>query len=150
MIGIYRITNLKNSKNYIGQSTNIERRFKYHIYNLKRGSHIITELQNDWNKYGEDAFEFAVIQECARKDLGKLEQRKIRGLDSTDPKKGYNTSKGQYVAADPDRGKEIKYQIKYLKRDTEPEDHPICKACKNDCKQYITAEILYCPRMKGR
>lgn len=148
MIGIYRITNLKNSKNYIGQSTDIERRFKYHKYHLTRGDHDITDLQKDWNKYGESAFEFVIIQECDRGELGKFEQRKIRELDTTNPDKGYNTIKGQYVAANPDRGKNIKHQQKYLKRDPEPEDHPMCKKCKNNCKQYITAHIVSCPKMR--
>ena len=30
MIGIYKITNTKNEKSYIGQSTNIEERWKQH------------------------------------------------------------------------------------------------------------------------
>lgn len=150
MIGIYRITNLKNSKSYIGQSINIEKRFKSHKYNLIRGKHRILTLQKDWDKYGEDAFEFEVVQQCERKDLSKLEQRKIRELDTTNPEKGYNTLRSQYVAENPNRGKNVKHQIKYLNKDSEPEDHPICKGCENSCKQYITAEILFCPKMKRR
>ena len=36
MIGIYKITNTKNEKVYIGQSTNIEERWKQHKYSLTK------------------------------------------------------------------------------------------------------------------
>lgn len=52
MIGIYKITNLINSKVYIGQSNDIERRFKQHksINEQKRHSHL--PLYQAFNKYG--------------------------------------------------------------------------------------------------
>lgn len=152
MMGIYRIFNTKNAKSYIGQSTNIDARFKSHKYELHRGRHRIMDLQNDWDEYGEEVFIFEVLEECERKDLSKLEQRYIRKLNTTNPESGYNTLKSQYVAANPNREllKVRTHKSHFSKKDYEPPENPICTDCVHNCKQYITAEILFCPKMKGK
>lgn len=61
MIGIYKIENKVNGKVYIGKSIDIERRWGEHITSLRNNSHYNWKLQNDWNKYGEDCFEFSVV-----------------------------------------------------------------------------------------
>jgi group I intron endonuclease len=60
--GIYQIKNLKNNKIYIGSSKNIKERFLQHKYNLKNNKHCNPILQNSWNKYGEENFEFIIIE----------------------------------------------------------------------------------------
>ena len=55
-IGIYKIECLINHKVYIGQSTNIELRWKHHIYQLKKNNHENKYLQAAWNKYGSSNF----------------------------------------------------------------------------------------------
>lgn len=70
MVGIYKITNPKN-KIYIGQSTNIEKRFKDDYRNLKcKGQ---TKLYNSLKKYGYDNHIFEIIQECGINELDNLE-----------------------------------------------------------------------------
>ena len=61
MRGIYKITNKINGKIYIGESLNIERRWKEHLLDLSFKTHKNYKLQNDYNKYGYEAFEFEVI-----------------------------------------------------------------------------------------
>jgi len=64
MSGIYTITNCSNSKVYVGSSNNIDRRWKQHIYALKKNTHYNHHLQCSWNKYGSEAFKFEIVEEC--------------------------------------------------------------------------------------
>lgn len=61
MRGIYKITNKINNKVYIGESEDILRRWKEHKEDLNNNSHHSYKLQNDWNEYGSDNFEFKII-----------------------------------------------------------------------------------------
>jgi len=60
--GIYVIRNLINDKIYIGSSVNIKKRFCQHRNSLKKNKHHNKYLQRSWNKYGEENFEFVVIE----------------------------------------------------------------------------------------
>jgi group I intron endonuclease len=62
--GIYEIRNMHNGHIYIGSAVNVERRWGDHKKCLNRGTHHSGHLQNAWNKYGADAFEFTVIELC--------------------------------------------------------------------------------------
>lgn len=62
MAVIYRITNMMNDKYYIGSSQSFERRVWQHKNELKKGVHKNPKLQAAWNKYGEDAFVFEIIE----------------------------------------------------------------------------------------
>ena len=61
--GIYIITNKVNGKIYIGESLDIYRRWhKEHIPQLRKGCHYNTSLQEDFNKYGEENFDFDILE----------------------------------------------------------------------------------------
>lgn len=62
MIGIYAITNTITGCRYIGQSHDIESRWRSHLSHLKNNSHDNTHLQNSFNKCGEFAFKFEVLE----------------------------------------------------------------------------------------
>ena len=70
MVGIYKITNPK-GKIYIGQSIDIERRFKEYKRISKRsaGRKIIRSLE----KYGVENHIFEIIEECLRESLHERE-----------------------------------------------------------------------------
>lgn len=72
--GVYVIKNTENGKFYIGSSAHVERRWRGHRSYLRRNVHDNDYLQNAWNKYGEDVFEFDIIVECGRDDLLWIEQ----------------------------------------------------------------------------
>jgi group I intron endonuclease len=57
---IYKITNLENSKYYVGSSSNVKVRFRDHQRKLNTGKHANIYLQRAWDKYGKDAFVFKV------------------------------------------------------------------------------------------
>lgn len=61
MRGIYKITNIKNNKVYIGESLNIVKRWSEHINQLRSNTHYNHKLQCDFNKYGVDSFKFEVL-----------------------------------------------------------------------------------------
>lgn len=90
---IYKITNKITGKMYIGQTNNYKRRIQQHL-NRAKNKH--TELYNDIRKYGNDAFEFSIIDETnSDEELNKLEQYYIN-LYHTDVD-GYNIKSGGNV-----------------------------------------------------
>lgn len=67
IVGIYKITCNKNGKCYVGQSTDIKRRFNQH----KRKPP--ARMQGDFDLYGVDEFIFEILEECAPEELNKKE-----------------------------------------------------------------------------
>lgn len=70
MIGIYRITN-PNGRIYIGQSINIERRFKEYKYLHCKES---VKLYNSLKKHGVDNHSFEILQLCSVEELNNRER----------------------------------------------------------------------------
>lgn len=68
MKGIYQITNLRSGKMYVGQSIDIEKRFKDHIYELEHNIHSNRYLQSSWNKYGKSNFVFSMLEKVQEED----------------------------------------------------------------------------------
>jgi len=60
--GIYVITNMVNGKRYVGQAGSFRDRWLHHKSSLRRGVHCNRHLQSAWNKHGESAFSFGVIE----------------------------------------------------------------------------------------
>lgn len=73
MVGIYLIKNTINNKVYVGQATDIERRWTEHKrkYSLEKNKNII--LYKAFKKYGLDNFTFEVIEECKKEELDERE-----------------------------------------------------------------------------
>ena len=89
--GIYKITNKINNKIYIGKSTDIEKRWKYHIshYNYEREYN--KPLYKAFRKYGVENFSFEIIEECLL-DIDEKEKYWINFYNSY--KNGYNATIG--------------------------------------------------------
>ena len=60
--GIYKITNIENKKVYIGKSTNIEQRWKYHKQHYLSTIESNKPLYKAFRKYGIDNFTFEIIE----------------------------------------------------------------------------------------
>lgn len=101
--GIYAIINKETNQIYIGQSIDIERRFKEHIHQKDLSSYIDRSI----GKYGKDAFEFKVLCKCDESELD-LEERKFIALYNT-YHKGYNLTRGGEIspAKHPEIAKKI-------------------------------------------
>ena len=95
--GIYCIENISSNKKYIGQSIDIEDRWRKHISELNHNNHYNIYLQNAWNKYGEKDFKFYVLECCEISELDKKEIYYINLYNTIDRNYGYNLkSGGQY------------------------------------------------------
>lgn len=60
---VYRIYNKISNKSYIGSTVNWQKRKTSHINQLRKSKHYNRHLQSAWNKYGEQVFEFAILEE---------------------------------------------------------------------------------------
>lgn len=75
--GIYEIVNLVNGKRYVGSALNLRQRWQGHRSRLRQQKHHSAHLQAAWNKYGEDSFDFRVLERCGRDELLDREQHHI-------------------------------------------------------------------------
>lgn len=87
---IYFIENTVNGKIYIGSAVDLARRWAMHRHQLKNNKHHSILLQRAWNKYGEEAFDFGVLELTDRDSLIEREQHFIDLVQSYLPVAGYN------------------------------------------------------------
>jgi len=105
MIGIYKFTNKKNGKVYIGKSIHIERRYKEHFRDAnKHGDDGSSYFYNALRKYGEEGFNFEALLDLSylegkpddiiKKELDYWEVFYIKQYNANNPQFGYNISPG--------------------------------------------------------
>lgn len=90
--GIYKITNEKTGKFYIGSAKDIEWRWFEHKRDLRLKSHCNPKLQHSWDFYGGDKFTFTILEEV-EPEKDKLLIREQYYLDTFKPymrEIGYN------------------------------------------------------------
>ena len=108
---IYKITNLVNGKEYIGQtSLSIQERFKQHIHDANKGYYNHRPLYNAFNKYGIENFIVEELEECNTEEVNQKEIEYINKFDTYS--NGYNATLGGEgtIIIDYDKVLE-KYQI---------------------------------------
>jgi group I intron endonuclease len=89
--GIYLIINLLDGKLYVGSAANILSRIGWHKRYLMLGKHHSILLQRAYDKYGPNAFQFAIVEQVKDlKELLNIEQLWLDASQSYDPKFGYN------------------------------------------------------------
>ena len=72
--GIYAITNMVNGHRYVGSAVDLAKRWSGHRVFLRKGKHCNRHLQSAWAKYGEPAFHFMLLEDCAPDELIAAEQ----------------------------------------------------------------------------
>ena len=91
--GIYKITNIKDNKCYIGQSVDIATRFKNHA---KCGLGIDTPANNKlyqaMEKEGLENFTWELLEKCPKEQLNEKEKYYIKAYQAVEY--GYNSSQG--------------------------------------------------------
>jgi group I intron endonuclease len=103
---IYMITNIVNSKIYIGKTKKrygnakfgIEKRFKAHISqalsDTDKNRDKCTRLARAIRKYGKESFNIKVLFDCDLSIVDDFEIMAIESFDSANPDKGYNIALG--------------------------------------------------------
>lgn len=83
---VYEIVNIRTGKKYFGSTVNYERRAFRHKNELRNGTHPNRYLQLDFDKYGESAFRFNILEK------GKPSKIKYIGQDyiNKNPFNNYN------------------------------------------------------------
>ena len=59
-MGIYRIRNLVNGKIFLGSGLNLNGKSNSFKFQLKSGLHVNSDLQKDYNEFGDDNFIFEI------------------------------------------------------------------------------------------
>jgi hypothetical protein len=90
--GIYQIRCIATDKIYIGSSVNLRTRWGEHCRLLRQGIHHNKHLQAAWDKYGEDAFDFTILEYVAEDELLEVEQAWIDRTECTVRNVGFNIS----------------------------------------------------------
>lgn len=116
--GVYVIKCTITHKIYIGSSVDIRSRWNNHIHELRQGVHANYYLQAEWNTYGEDSFEFSILDTCGDlKKLQSLEQHYLDLFRSYNRNIGYNIAQKAFL---PPMTKESrKKQSESLKKNTQ-------------------------------
>lgn len=123
--GVYKITNILNKKCYVGSTTGLlKNRCSNHNTKLNHNKHENIHLQNAWNKYGKENFEFSLLELCS---VDKTLEREQYYIDILHPEyniiqfagggiKGYKHSeKTKLIISESQRGeKHWGYNGKYV------------------------------------
>lgn len=89
--GIYAILQKGTSRHYVGSSLDVSARWSAHRHMLRKGAHHSPHLQRAWDRYGQDAFEFVLLEKVD--DPALLVEREswwIAEKGAADPKAGFN------------------------------------------------------------
>lgn len=88
---VYQIRHIASGKVYVGSAVDPHRRCGEHVRDLRKREHHTQYLQHAWDKYGEDAFVFEIIEPVLFcEDLTTRETYWIKTLRAADRKYGYN------------------------------------------------------------
>lgn len=88
--GIYAIIHVETGRLYIGSAVDIAKRWNLHRHGLKNKKHHSAILQRAWDKYGESAFSFVILEFVKEKvELIKREQYWIDTSNCLSPN-GFN------------------------------------------------------------
>ena len=88
--GVYGIFNTTNGKVLVGSSSDLTRRWTSHKSDVRHGKHGNPHFQSAWNKYGESAFEFRILEECPESMLLVREDSWMNYYHSLYDSHGYN------------------------------------------------------------
>jgi len=105
--GIYKIVNKVNGKYYVGSSLDIygepnpwNGRIYKHKSHLRSKRHYNKHLQSAWDKYGQDAFDFIVVETTKpSRDIVLQVEQKYLDIAKMEKEKCYNKS---FTARGPD------------------------------------------------
>lgn len=95
--GVYKIVCVINNKFYVGSAKDFRQRWNHHRRELRAQRHLNVHLQNAWNKYGEEAFVFEIIELTMPWARVDREQYYLDTLKPWDHNIGFNISPNAYT-----------------------------------------------------
>jgi group I intron endonuclease len=114
--GIYKITNIKTGRFYIGKSAGKDGfycRWREHRRKLRANAHCCTYLQNSYNKHGESCFTFEVLEiRTHGENLFGLESEYIVNLMAMYFQNGYNMTNKRFTEKFPEIDRENHHRAK--------------------------------------
>jgi group I intron endonuclease len=127
LAGIYKITNTKDGKSYIGQAVKLLSRYWKHVSTLRLQKHRNPHLQAAINKFGIENFTFEVL-EVLPLDKSLLKQREQYWIDyynTCNNKFGYNMASATEGHLGMKRSAETKKKLSLKRRERQvlSEDH---------------------------
>lgn len=146
---IYKILNKVTADFYIGSAVNFSTRRSVHLHWLKKNQHHSPILQNSWNKHGEDAFEFIMIELV--EDKTKLIEREQFYIDTLKPRYNCNLVAGSPLGVKHTEESRLNMSKAHKGLTKEQRGHKVdcnCCFCKRpkgkDNPRYIAREIRSC------
>lgn len=110
--GIYYIVNKVNNNFYIGCTTSFYKREKQHFNKLKQNKHHSQYLQNAYNKYGKNNFEFVILDEI--ENLNLLYKIESDYIEEYKPKYNMTINKIKYKSFSENICPKCKSKLKIL------------------------------------
>ena len=86
---IYAIKHNQTKRIYIGSTAELEKRYRTHIYSLRKHKHPSKEMQKDFDLYGEDYTVF-ILGEIRNIDEKRKEYEMMKKYNTFDTAIGYN------------------------------------------------------------
>ena len=86
---VYAIRHKKTNRVYVGSSIRPDERYKSHLQRLRAGTHPVEDMQDDFNKYGED-YTFLILDKIETHEDRRKEYDWMRKYNSTNRACGYN------------------------------------------------------------
>ena len=123
---VYRLTCTANGMSYIGQTNNLWRRLREHLYSLQKGEHRNKSLQKDYDIFGANQFVFSIESKCDKSEsLDKTESEFIENYRMNG--KCYNVFSGGLIGYSANnefrdkiskahKGRKVSEQTRELKR----------------------------------
>lgn len=113
MIVVYSLTNTINGKKYFGVSQEYEKRKRSHLNQLRKNNHNNLNLQEDWNNFPEESFEWEVVQRFKdRKDAETFEMEQVNKT-----KEVYNVVRDTSIGGDYFTHNPRKEEIREIRRE---------------------------------
>jgi group I intron endonuclease len=88
--GIFAIKNIPNGKMYIGESSDLRVTKSQYLNGLRKGTFANKDLQEDFNIFNEDEFEFQVVEYCPLEELHGRKLFYIKFYGTNNKEAGYN------------------------------------------------------------
>ncbi len=76
-MGVYRIVHRESGRTWVGSSMNLDTVLNRDAFTLDLGSHVNRALQNDWKKYGKDAFDMDILEQLKLDDTVRRDYKDI-------------------------------------------------------------------------